>query len=44
MTAWEVFSAGKIPYPGITAQSLPKLIDSGHRMDKPDNTACTDTM
>ena len=44
VTCWEVFNGGRIPYPGLTAQSLPKLINRGHRMDKPDNLACIDAM
>ena len=44
VTCWEVFSAGKTPYPGVHALSVIKMIDEGYRMDKPRNSACTEEM
>ena len=39
MTCWEVFSTGKVPYPGVDAIDLPKLLDEGVRLDYPTNAA-----
>ena len=39
---WEVFNGGRKPYPGVDGQSLPHLLDSGHRLEKPNNAACSD--
>ena len=44
VTCWEIFSGGKVPYPGISPMSLPSLLEEGHRMEKPHNTACSDEM
>ncbi|EFX82654.1 hypothetical protein DAPPUDRAFT_4284, partial [Daphnia pulex] len=35
---WEIFSLGKVPYPGRNAKfELVKVITKGYRMEKPDN-------
>ncbi len=44
VTCWEVFSAGKIPYPGVDPSSLAKMLVQGDRLEKPLNSACTDEM
>lgn len=44
ITCWEVFSAGKRPYPEVDPMSLVKLLETGARMDKPYNAACPDSM
>ncbi len=44
ITCWEVFSAGKTPYPGVNPMSLIRLLETGVRMEKPFNAACSDTM
>ena len=33
---------GKIPYPGLDPKAIVKMLDTGDRMIKPLNTACTD--
>ena len=35
VTCWEIFSAGKVPYPGIVPANLPKLIAQGLLLEKP---------
>ena len=44
VTCWEIFSGGKVPYPGINLQEFAKLIRSGLRLDKPCNDACNEEM
>ena len=41
---WEIFSLGRIPYPGVDAFSLIKFLDDGGRLDKPANAACSHDM
>ena len=42
VTCWEIFSAGKVPYPGIVPANLPKLVAQGLHLEKPANDACSD--
>ena len=42
MTCWEVFTGGKIPYPGVHPLELPNQLENGYRMEKPQNSACPD--
>ena len=44
VTCWEVFSAGRIPYSGVDAMSMLKILESGTRLEKPDNAACAPEM
>ena len=44
MTCWEVFSGGRIPYPGVDPVDLPKLLEEGMRLDYPSNAANTPEM
>ena len=44
VTCWELFTGGKIPYPGVDPVSLPSLLESGHRLYKPKNAACSEEM
>ena len=44
VTCWEIFIGGKVPYAGVDTVALPQILDSGYRMDKPNNAACNDTM
>ena len=44
ITCWEVFSAGKNPYPGVDLLTLVQVLENGRRLEKPLNTACSDTM
>ena len=44
VTMWEIFSGGKTPYPGIDPLTLVQSLETGKRMLKPNNTACTDEM
>ena len=41
---WEVFSAGKIPYPGMDPIGLVELLDGGQRLSCPHNEACSEEM
>ena len=41
---WEIFSGGKAPYPGTDPLTLMQYLETGQRMSKPYNTACTDEM
>ena len=44
VTCWEIFSGGKAPYPGINQKDLLHMLESGYRMERPSNAACTDDM
>ncbi len=44
VTCWEVFNGGKTPYPGVDPLCLAGLLDSGYRMERPQNAACSDEM
>ena len=44
VTVWEIFTCGAIPYGGIRALSLLKELQSGKRLEKPNNMACHDDM
>ena len=44
MTCWEIFTCGKLPYPGVDPSDLPKFLERGRRLEKPDNAACSDIM
>ena len=44
VTCWEVFNGGKNPYPGMSAYTVAEMIDSGERLQKPSNIACSDEM
>ena len=44
VTAWEIFTCGRIPYAGINALRLLKALQSGERLGKPDNEVCQDEM
>ena len=41
---WEIFSAGKSPYPGTNPVSLMQMLEKGERMPKPYNSACSEEM
>ena len=41
VTCWEVFSLGKTPYPGVDPFSLIRYLESGKRLEKPFNAACS---
>ena len=41
---WEIFSAGKNPYPGVDPFTLIKYLDNGERLEKPANAACSQEM
>jgi len=40
VTCWEVFMAGRTPYPAVDPTSLLKMLESGQRLEKPPNSAC----
>ena len=44
VTCWELFSGGRIPYPGVDPFSLPKLLQAGLKLEKPRNAACSEEM
>ena len=44
VTCWEVFSGGKMPYPGVCPLELIKMLSKGERMDIPENAACSKEM
>lgn len=44
ITCWEVFTAGSTPYPGLHPMTVIKQLDGGLRLEKPDNTACSEEM
>lgn len=44
VTCWEVFSGGRTPYPGIHPVGLIDLLESGRRLSKPTNAACSGIM
>ena len=44
VTCWEIFTAGKVPYATVNLPDLSKLVNTGHRLEKPTNLACTDEM
>ncbi len=44
VTCWEIFTGGRIPYAGVHPLELGHQIESGYRLEKPLNAACTDEM
>ena len=42
ITAWEVYSGGMLPYPGVAPSALIRQVVSGDRLPKPENSACSD--
>ena len=44
VTCWEIFSGGKVPYPGIHPVDLPRQLEDGYRLKRPLNLACDDKM
>ena len=44
VTCWEVFTCGKLPYAGMDPCDLPKFLERGRRLEKPENAACPETM
>lgn len=44
VTCWEIFTTGSIPYPGLHPMTMIKQLDSGLRLEKPKNSACSEDM
>ena len=44
VTVWELFTCGRVPFSGIPVTSVLKELKAGHRLEKPENTACYDEM
>ena len=44
VTVWEIFTCGRVPYPGVPAVSLLRTLQRGERLERPDNEACSDEM
>ena len=42
VTCWEIFSGGKAPYASVNPSELSHMLQSGYRMKKPANVACSD--
>lgn len=42
VTVWEVYSLGKMPYPGVSNYSIPHFLSTGRRLERPDR--CPDTV
>ena len=42
VTVWEVYSGGRLPYPGVASPALIRHVESGGRLSKPENPACSD--
>ena len=36
VTCWEIFSLGRLPYPGVDNGEVIKKLKTGERLDKPD--------
>ena len=44
VTVWELFTCGRVPYSGIPVMSVLRLLKTGQRLEKPENTACSNEM
>ena len=44
VTVWELFTCGRVPYSGILVMSILKALKAGQRLEKPENTACSNEM
>ena len=44
VTIWELFTCGRVPYSGISVMSVLRLLKEGQRLEKPENTACSNEM
>ena len=44
VTCWEIFTGGRIPYPGVDPMTLPRLLENGLKLEKPKNTACSEEL
>ena len=44
VTMWEIFSLGKIPYPGVDTFGVIQFLNDGRRMNLPINAACSQEM
>ena len=44
ITCWEVFTAGRLPYAGVVGRELLKMLKQGERLEKPENSACSQVM
>ena len=40
VTCWEVYNAGKTPYPGTHPAYMIEMLERGERLHKPNNAAC----
>ena len=44
VTCWEIFTVGKTPYPALDPPTLLRMLKEGHRLEHPDNFACSPEM
>ena len=44
VTCWEIFTAGKMPYPAVDPTTLVEMLERGERLKNPPNSACSDEM
>ena len=44
VTCWEIFTVGKTPYPALDPPTLLRMLKKRHRLEHPDNFACSPEM
>ena len=44
VTVWELFTCGSVPYSGVPVMSVVKALKADQRLEKPENTACSNEM
>ena len=44
VTVWELFTCGGVPYSGIPAMIVVKALKAGQKLEKPENTVCSNEM
>ena len=41
---WEIFTCGRTPYSGVRVMRLLKELQTGERLERPENEACSNEM
>ena len=44
VTVWELFTCGSVPYSGDPVRNVLRALKAGQRLEKPENTACSEEM
>ena len=44
VVCWEVFTLGRMPYPGLSPREVVDLLGTGERLDKPRSSVCSQEM